>query len=217
MELTLSYIETKFNEFNAKYFESKLKTPKFEIMNTKRLLGQCCWTNKQNCETGKNIRCNYRIRISKFFKCTEKQYCNTILHEMIHLYIRQQNINTGRWSHGYHFYAIADRINKDGWNIRRTDDRAGIELTEKQTNTYYLAAFMDTKGKYFLMRYNRNYQAYYVRLFAKYNYTGVIWFTSNDDAKYATFRECRNAIRGWYITKGEYNEIEQMYKKKEAV
>ena len=136
---------------------------------------------------------------------------------MIHLYIRQNDLEDDRRHHGHVFYSIADRINRDGWNIRRTDDRSGLEINTTKKITYHLAAFIDTTGKYFLMRYNPKNKSEFVSKFARYGYTGIIWFTSTDNKKYATFRECRKSVRGWFITKGEYKEIEEMYKERLAV
>ena len=151
------------------------------------------------------------------FDRSDKDFCNTILHEMIHLYIRQNNIKDTRPHHGKVFYQIADRINQYGWNISRCDSTEGCELTSKEKVTYNMVTYINRNGKYFLMRYNKKKESFYLRLFMKYKHKGIVWFTSTDNKKYAHFPECRTGCRGWFITKGEYDELAKENKYSDAV
>lgn len=213
MVLTIDFIARSFSKFNDEYFDGRLKTPVFEIMHTKRLLGQCKWDNRGS------KRMNYRIRISDYYQRDEKQYQNTILHEMIHLFMRQNDIKDTRTHHGQVFYRYADFINEYGWNIARTDDIRGLDINTSEVITYYLAAFRDKNGKYFLMRYNPKYKSVFIKRFTRYNdyYMDVVWFTSEDNAKYAMFSECRKSVRGFYISKQEYYTLKEKYAVREAV
>lgn len=207
--LTLQFISDSFNRFNVEYFEGKLNVPTFEIMHTKSVLGQCTWKWNRNYFTGEKTPYAFRIRISNMFNRTEVDYQNTILHEMIHLYIRQNNIKDTNKHHGKVFYSIADRINRQGgWHIARTDSVAGCGLSNRwDKKTFYLAAFKDgNNGKYFIFGMNKNYLEYYKRYFQNYpkHYLDAVVFTSTDDTKYAHFSECRRGIRGYYISKEEY-------------
>ena len=108
MELTVSNISKWFDEFNARYFKSVLIKPSFRITKHKTYLGRYWYRRSFN-----------RIDISVYYKREEKNYQCTLLHEMIHCYIDQQNIRDTS-SHGVEFKRIASYINRDGWNIRRT-------------------------------------------------------------------------------------------------
>lgn len=211
MDITLDYIKRNFDTFNTKYFCGKLITPTFRITNVKSYLGQLSW------KTVNGKRTNYVISISVMYDRSDKDFCNTILHEMIHLFIRQNNIKDTRPHHGRVFYQIADRINQDGWKISIYDSTEGCELRSNETVTYNMVTYINRDGKYFLMRYNKKKESYYISLFMKYKYKGVVWFTSTDNKKYSHFPECRTGCRGWFITKGEYNELESKYKYSEAV
>lgn len=203
MTLNIEFIESNFDRFNRQYFNNELVKPAFEIMHTKSLLGQCKWKNVNG------QRRNYRIRISDYFASPEKQYQNTILHEMIHLYIRQKGIKDTNRHHGAVFYSHADRINRDGWHISRTDSVEGLDLTSDEVFTYHLIAFRDELERYFLMAYNPKYKYDFQRRFSRYpnHYQDAVWFTSTDNKKYASLTQCRKSIRGRFITKNVYDSI----------
>ncbi len=211
MDITLDYIKSNFDKFNVMYFNGKLITPKFMITKAKSYLGQLSW----KCINGE--RTNYIISISGLFDRSDKDFCNTILHEMIHLYIRQNNIKDTRPHHGRVFYQIADMINQHGWNISVYGKTKDCKLTSKEKVTYNMVTYITRDGKYFLMRYNKKKESFYIRLFIKYNYTGIVWFTSTDNKKYSRFPECRTSCRGWFITKDEYDELAKKNKYSEAV
>ena len=78
MELTIDFIKERFNRFNAEYFSNRLVTPRFEISQCRRALGDF-----------RNARTYYRIRLSDYYVRSERDFEQTILHEMIHLYQAQ--------------------------------------------------------------------------------------------------------------------------------
>lgn len=197
--LTLQFISDSFDKFNAEYFDGRLNAPTFEITCTKSVLGQCTWKRNRNYLTSEKTPYVFRMCISDMFDRTEVDYQNTILHEMVHLRIRQSNINGTNKHHGRIFYSITDRINyQGGWHATRADSVAGCGLTNKAyKKTFYLAAFKDgNRGKYFVFGVNRNYLDYYKRYFQSYpkHYINAFKFTSTDDIKYAHYSECRSGI-----------------------
>lgn len=215
MKLTIEFIERNFNEFNGKFFSGKLKTPVFEINKTRACLGMCCWKNKVNTK-GKVIgRFNYRIKISEYFDRSETDYINTILHEMIHLYIRQNNLASDSEHHGKTFKRIAARINEHGYNVKCSDSCAGLGLTNNDT-VFFMTSFMDRSGRYYIIRYNPKHLEYFRYNFELSGFTKIIWFTSTDDKKYGHLPICRKRAGGMMITEGEYNELKEIVSYKET-
>lgn len=207
MVLTLDFIAQSFHKFNKEYFDGKLETPRFEITNVKSYLGQYHWKYAPDGSLKDNI-----IHISKMFDRSETDYQNTIIHEMIHQYIRQNHIKDTRRHHGRVFNSIADRINSQGgWHIARTDSVAGCGLTDKSSvHTYYIGCFLSgTAGKYFRFRINPRYIEYYKGIFDKYpkHYKNVFIYTSTDDKTYAHYSQCHSSVRGYYISKEEYDQL----------
>ena len=186
MALTLDFIREQFNVINSKYFESKLLTPRFEITHVKSYLGQYHWKYSYD----DRIFYENVIRISDMFDRTDADIINTIAHESIHLYIRQNKI-------------------KGGFHISRTDSVAGCGLRDKTkvSNPYYMACFRSgNSGKYFAFSMNMKYVQYYLNRFESYpsHYKDVIVFTSTDDKKFAHYPKCYKSVRGYYVTEKEY-------------
>ena len=86
IRLTRPKIEQIFDECNAKYFNNEVEKPrKFEL-----------WTNNKKCvgwvraiRDRRKASGHYTIlHISSRYRWTEENLRNTILHEMIHLYIK---------------------------------------------------------------------------------------------------------------------------------
>lgn len=218
MVLTLSFIAENFAKFNKEYFDGKLNTPTFEITHVKSYLGQYHWKYGSNyLWDGHRVLSESVIRISNMFDRNETDYCNTLIHEMIHLYIRQNNIKDTRAHHGRVFNSIADRINRQGgWHIARTDSIEGCGLTDKsKVNKYYIACFLSgSTGQYFRFRINEKYLQYYKNRFDNYpkHYNNVFIYVSTDDKKYAHYSKCYKSVRGYYISKEEYDTLRETEK-----
>jgi hypothetical protein len=219
MVLTISFIADNFSKFNKEYFEGKLKTPTFEITHVKSYLGQYHWKYDKFNYTydGRRTIRESVIRISDRYDRNETEYRQTILHEMIHLYIRQNDIKDTRPHHGRVFNSIADRINRQGgWHIARTDSVEGCGLTDKtKVNRFYIACFFSGQtGKYFRFRINEKYLDYYKDMFDKYpeHYKNPFIYVSTDDKMYAHYSSCYKSVRGWYISKEEYYTLKETEK-----
>lgn len=205
MALTLDFIREQFNVINNNHFEGKLLTPRFEITHVKSYLGQYHWQYSYD----SRIFIDSVIRISDMFDRSDADIINTIAHESIHLFIRQNKIKDTRPHHGKVFNTIANRLNREGGlHIARTDSVVGCGLRDKsKVGTYYIACFKSgNSGKYFAFSMNMKYFQHYLDEFEHYpsHYKDVIVFTSTDDKKFAHFPKCRKRVRGYYVTEEEY-------------
>ena len=82
MIITLAEIERQFDKWNDTIFGGELPRPTFELMQTKRTLGQFKWRKIGTDKMG------YSIRISVFYDRPLESYVDTIVHEMLHFYIK---------------------------------------------------------------------------------------------------------------------------------
>lgn len=204
MKLTINYIENKFELYNQKYFYGLLKKPHFKIKTTKRQLG-CLSTKRVMSFNG--YMYIYTISISDFYNRNEKQYDNTLIHEMIHLYIAQQNLYDNG-AHGRRFKAECARINKDGWELSRTTNTSGWELSEKAKDkvenidkVYNVITYLNTtRNKYFIFCVAKGNVQLYINHLKQCGYKNINHFKSRD-AVFETFPICRNRVRGYWVDK----------------
>lgn len=210
MNITIGFIRENFDKFNNEYFGGELETPTFEITHAKSYLGQYEHTHDYRGRLKTSI-----IRISDKFDRTEIDVQNTIIHEMIHLYIHQNNIRDTR-PHGRVFNRIADRINRQGgWHIARTNSIEGCGLLVKEEGRkWVVACFKDGKNRYFRFVINKNCVKKFLNKFDNHpdHFQNVFVFASTDDKTYAHYPECRSSVRGWFINKEEFESLQKTEK-----
>ena len=211
MKLTTEIMEEMFDEFNAKYFDNTLEKPKFKLTRRSRVFGSCRRSRNRY-----STVYTYEISMTAYYDRTIYDYQNTMLHEMIHLYLFQTNAdNTG---HGKEFKYEATRINADGWNIQvRCENQYTVADEYKKPCSLVMFYSKYTK-KHYVMRYNENNREYMKMSVAMdENITDDFWFSS-DDAKYNSLPCCRKRFRGVAISKELYDDILHKHKRdKEAV
>ena len=118
MIITIKEIKEQFDIWNKKAFNGELPTPQFELMQTKRMLGQFCPSKVMGQYT-------YKIRISVFYDRPFEYYVDTIVHEMLHYYIKYKGIKDTS-SHGRVWKRMAAELsNKFGLTITRTNPAGG--------------------------------------------------------------------------------------------
>ena len=196
MKLTISYIESAFNKYNALYFNGVLRRPSFKITNSKCRLGTLA---TRVSPFGTKV---HTLSISKYYDRTEKQYDNTIIHEMIHLYISQMNI-IDNGSHGRRFKAECARINKYGWNLSRTTDASDWKLSEEAQKqekkrlanaSYNVIVYKESPHSQFILRVSNGNENRYMEHLKKYGYEVKLFKTN--DVVFEKLPCCRNRIRG---------------------
>jgi hypothetical protein len=201
MELTLTYIKQAFSKYNAMYFNNELHTPIFELFKSKTTLGQFCVQNAHYARFGGVP--TIKIRISNYYKREERDFDNTIIHEMIHQWIHQNGIKDTS-SHGKYWLCVARRINKDGWDIQ---PKSTAHYEVKNTNKEYcIFSFLDTANRRFICRVNPKKQQWFANAFKFNNFTNIVQFTSKNSSKFDCFVNCQSSLRGKYINQKQWED-----------
>ena len=191
MELTIKYMEENFELYNKKYFNGVLKKHHFRIINTRRRLGSMS-----------RIHGRYIISISKYYDRDKFQYDNTLIHEMIHLYIYQQDIEDNG-PHGRRFKAECARINKDGWKLSRTTSTIGwkvakdakIRKPRKKSETSFIVVYKETETTQFIFKVSKcNLNRFVNHLTEKCKFECKVFETN--DKLFNNFSACRSKIYG---------------------
>lgn len=168
LDPTGEWLCKKYKQFNKTYFNNNLSylTPNdFEIIDS----------NKNAAFTDQDIYFNNlgekiilfgkpKIYFSRFYQRTEKECCEILLHEMIHIYVieiaRLVEPNLG---HGNQFINKLNEINSYGWDIpilgvRKLDKKIYKEI-ENKLKASYLIAIANGENKYQVCIISSNYIA----------------------------------------------------------
>lgn len=146
MALTIDILHAWFRQFNADYFGDELPVPRIALSKARTRLGTMSYRRVR-----KLLRWTYTdftIRISTYYECSEREYQETLLHEMIHYYIAYKNISDTS-SHGKVFRQIMQQLNNEhGWNITITSSMRNHKLTPVQRKitvaNYFLVLAMSS-------------------------------------------------------------------------
>lgn len=185
MTLTTDILHTWFRQFNADYFGDELPVPRIALSKARTRLGTMSCRRVR-----KLLRWTYTdftIRISTYYECSEREFQETLLHEMIHLYIAYHNL-TDTSSHGKVFRQIMQQLNNEhGWNITIT---LGKETKLKPAQASKAPA------------------TYHLVLALELNDGGCMFTVVNKKAirkVYDALRNCRNIVNHrWYVSLDPY-------------
>jgi len=111
MKPTAEYIAARFAEYNARFFEGKLPVPVFRSGNAATMLGHLKYRRRRGM-LGRVTYSDFVLTVSARFDLPEREVQDTIIHEMIHLYILSGGIRDTS-SHGRVFRAWMQKINTE--------------------------------------------------------------------------------------------------------
>lgn len=122
MRLSQKLLKKRFEKFNEKYFNGVLVVPDFIVGGSKWTAGEfkCKYytgIDEDGSEYATELM-NIRIYFSKRLIKNSSILDNIMLHEMIHYYGYYMNFDI-EGLHEDYFLGMAERINKDGYNIQK--------------------------------------------------------------------------------------------------
>lgn len=195
MELTTNFLKHKHSEYNKEYFGGCLPNVIFIIKKNKRTLGHYLHKHFGLSE----------IMISTYYDRSERDFCRTLLHEMIHQYIDFKGLKDTSM-HGRYFKEYSKMLNAHGWNITAREKLpSNISTTEK--HEYHVIKFREKSGSYFIFvscssHYNDFFQKLNQLSFSNGVYSEIEKYKTTNPI-FSTFPQCRSNIRGRRITKDE--------------
>ena len=156
MKVTAERAEHAFDMYNKKYFGNKLETPKFVFECDPGYFGYY----RPHAAFDKYTRKITRVFSpgtlylnGKYGNRSEKLWAETLLHEMIHMYLNTVRKIYPRDDHGRKFMEIAEWLNmKDGWNISEYGEMVdsegnGQEERTEETRPVVICAVEKPAGK----------------------------------------------------------------------
>ncbi len=129
MEITVPYIQGKFNEFNEMIFGGKLPPIPVRLSDAKTFLGQIAY-KKRRLPDGRIERSDFVLRINTRISLSERELEDTIIHEMIHYCIYVNKIEDTS-AHGKAFVQLMNLINtRFGRHITITHDGSAVQKAQ---------------------------------------------------------------------------------------
>ena len=110
---TIEYIQARFDEYNARFFEGALPPVPIKLSHARTFLGKLTFRRHRTWLFGATRNENFTLRINAKMDLPEELIEDTILHEMIHYYIAVNQLRDTS-SHGRLFRREMARINADG-------------------------------------------------------------------------------------------------------
>ena len=121
MKVTAEWTEHAFDLYNEKYFQGKLSKPKIVLECDPRYFGYYrphAAFDKWSRKITRVFSPGTLYLNAKYANRSEKQWVETLLHEMIHMYLYTVKKIYPKKDHGKEFTEMAARLNSaGGWNI----------------------------------------------------------------------------------------------------
>ena len=196
---TVAWMEEWFDRFNHDYFDGKLPRPRFRLSRARTRMGTM--SCKRRRRLMRTELYDFAIALSTYYRQTERQLQNTLLHEMIHYAIAYTGLRDTA-PHGIVFRGMMDNLNrKYGWDITvRVHAKEAMMPTRKPTNRQFvvLALTLDT-GEHMLSSVNPRYvQSIEHQIRRIHAVKEHAWYTSTDEY-FAAFSMVRS-LRGRKVT-----------------
>lgn len=185
MKATLPFIEESFDKFNRTIFEDKLPKIPVALSNATSYVGLCTFKTRRRAFRAPE-HYGFKLRISTRFDLPKAELEDTIIHEMIHYYIRLNGIKDTS-AHGKVFRQMMEEINsRFGRNIRvshRTTREQREALVDKRPKWHVVAVvtFKDGKqGLKLLPRIEQRITAYHRALMRSGRISGIEYYFEPD-------------------------------------
>ena len=113
MRPTISYIQSRFDEYNYRFFGGSLPALPIKLSHAKGFLGKVTFTRRKHGLFSGDQNEDFVLRINVRIDLPEEVVEDTILHEMIHYYIAVNQWKDSS-THGVLFRREMQRINETG-------------------------------------------------------------------------------------------------------
>lgn len=110
---TIDYIQSHFDEYNARFFNGSLPPVPIKLSHARTFLGKLTFVKHRTWLFGGWKYSNFTLRINTYYDLPEPLIQDTILHEMIHYFIAVNQLRDTS-THGQLFRREMRRINAEG-------------------------------------------------------------------------------------------------------
>ena len=149
MQLTIQYVERKFEEFNRLIFGGRLPGLKVRLSDAATFLGMCV-AKVRLLPDGRKQHYDFELRISRRLDLAEREFEDVIIHEMIHYFIMHNEL-ADTSPHGEIFKGMMKAINRShGRHItvsRRMSAEERVKSAEAKKVWHVIARITMSDGR----------------------------------------------------------------------
>ncbi len=164
MHYTLEFVEQTYNKFNLQIFGGRLPKVPFRLSTARTFVGKCAPRNGNIHRQGRHADDDFYLCFSTAHNLSRRQAEDTVIHEMIHLFINMHNL-ADTSHHGPLYRALMNSINaahkrnitisykptaNDGSHTETTENQAAADNGHKNapttTRKCMIAVMRDAKG-----------------------------------------------------------------------
>ena len=137
IKIAIDELHRAFHAFNDKFYGGKLPEPAILIQNAgkRKLVAGWCTVNPiwEDVEGGKKYEINI---VAEYLNRGTDKVLATLLHEMVHLYCRENDIKEVSRGNAYHNKTFKEIAESHGLENYKHDDRIGYSYTKLNTEAY---------------------------------------------------------------------------------
>ena len=185
MKPTPEFVAEKFREFNAQMFGGKLTMPPIQMSRARTFVGQCAAKKRRTLLHGTRLY-DFRLKFSICFDLPEREWEDTIIHEMIHYYIGVNGLKDTS-AHGRLFRQMMNGINERFGRSLTITHRSTPEQKEQLYGTkkvWHVIALVHLsdgrKGLKVLPRIRQRIQTYRTTMLRDARFSRIDLYMSND-------------------------------------
>lgn len=154
MIANLEYLRSRFETFNRECFGGELITPNLKINNARTMLG-CVRFRKEKRLFQRTHYTGFTLSISAFYDLPQDALDDTILNEMIHLWILSKNIKDDS-THGTMFKKIMNEFNRRLGRHIKVSHKGKLQQSEQKVSQNLLAVTELTDGSIGITRASKS-------------------------------------------------------------
>lgn len=153
MTVTLAYLKEMFAAFNAECFGDELPVPVLKVGRARTMLGSLKYRKRRSLLG--HLRCSdFTLTVSSFYDLPQEELDDTILHEMIHLFIASRNMRDDA-PHGRLFRRKMDELNSRFGRHITVSHRGRLEKAAHGRSQNIIAVVQMQDGSVGVMRPSR--------------------------------------------------------------
>lgn len=178
---TVEYIQSQYGRFNSLIFEGRLPDVPIKPSRAKTFLGRVEYKTKRGLFGVVTRHTGFVLKFSTHYDIPEEEVQDTVIHEMIHLYIAYFNVHDTS-SHGRVFRTMMKEINENyGRNVSISYKGTQGEIQDKTIRQHIICVteFSATRHGITVCSESKVRQIK-ADLPKRYRYLSARWYTSTD-------------------------------------